>query len=220
MRLIDVDTLELQSFTDNDVPQYAILSHTWGPDEVSYQELVWINRIKAWSRSYDQPSASTSTVSLSSQDEQSSLIMASMEMLLRGNWHSGATSGSMTEEDFLERPGYSKVVNAAREVRDLKHKWIWIDTCCIDKSSSAELQEAINSMYRWYQNAEVCLVYLGDVFRPSTDTNTASEFAKAAFDSCRWTKRGWTLQEILAPADCRFYLQDWRYMYSDVSSRG
>jgi hypothetical protein len=212
MRLIDVDTLELRSFTDNDIPEYAILSHTWGPDEVSYEELVWINRIKALSRSYEQPSTSSSTVSLSSQDEQSSLMMASMEMLLRGNWHSGATSGSMTEEDFLNRPGYSKVVNTAREVQHLKLKWVWIDTCCIDKSSSAELQEAINSMYRWYRDAEVCLVYLNDVSRLNMDTNTASEFARAAFASCRWARRGWTLQELLAPIDCRFYLQDWRYM--------
>jgi hypothetical protein len=213
MRLIDVDTLELHSFTDNCIPKYAILSHSWGADEVSHQELVWINRIKALSKSLDPPSLSSSAATLTSQHEQSTVMLASMEMLLRGNWHLNTAPGSMTEEDFLKRPGYSKIINTAREVQDLKLKWVWIDTCCIDKSSSAELQEAINSMYRWYQNAEVCLVYLSDVVRPNTgDTRTASEFASAAFHSSRWTKRGWTLQELLAPITCRFYLQDWRYM--------
>jgi hypothetical protein len=217
MRLIDVDTLELRSFTDNDIPPYAILSHTWGQDEISHQELVWINRIKAYTRSFDGSSLSSSAASLSSQDEQSSLMLASMEMLLRGNWNPGSSTGSMTEEDFLTRPGYSKIVNAAREVQALKLKWIWIDTCCIDKSSSAELQEAINSMYRWYWKAEVCLVYLSDVARPTlAQPRSASDFAREAFKSCRWTKRGWTLQELLAPATCRFYLQDWRYIGEKV----
>jgi hypothetical protein len=217
MRLIDVDTLELRSFTDNDIPPYAILSHTWGQDEISHQELVWINRIKAYTRSFDGSSLSSSAASLSSQDEQSSLMLASMEMLLRGNWNPGSSTGSMTEEDFLTRPGYSKIVNAAREVQALKLKWIWIDTCCIDKSSSAELQEAINSMYRWYWKAEVCLVYLSDVARPTlAQPRSASDFAREAFKSCRWTKRGWTLQELLAPATCRFYLQDLWYIGEKV----
>ena len=200
MRLIDVDTLELRSFTDDGIPPYAILSHTWGADEISYQELVWINRIKALSGAFDQPSLSSSFTSSSSQDEQSSLMLASMEMLLRGNWNPGTSTGSMTEEDFRARPGYSKIINTAREVRDLKLKWVWIDTCCIDKSSSAELQESLNSMYRWYRNARVCLVYLSDVSRTTTfDASAASDFTTAAFQSCRWTKRGWTLQELLAP---------------------
>jgi hypothetical protein len=213
MRLIDVNTLELRSFSDNDIPDYAILSHTWGPDEVSYQELVWINRIKALSSSFNEPSLSSSTASLSSQDEQSSLVLAGMEMLLRANWSPDTTSGAMTEENFLERPGYSKIVKAAKEAQDLKLNWIWIDTCCIDKTSSSELQESINSMYRWYWNAKVCLIYLSDIARPTkSDTNTVSEFARAAFKSCRWTKRGWTLQELVASCFCRFYYQDWRFM--------
>ncbi|KAH7380478.1 hypothetical protein DE146DRAFT_637487 [Phaeosphaeria sp. MPI-PUGE-AT-0046c] len=217
MRLIDVDTLELRSFTDDDIPPYAILSHTWGADEISYQELVWINRIKALSGSLNQSSMSSSFTSSSSQDEQSSLMLASMEMLLRGNWNPGTSVGSMTEEDFRDRLGYSKIVHTAREVRDLKLKWVWIDTCCIDKSSSAELQESLNSMYRWYWNAKVCLVYLSDVSRADViDTNTATVLARVAFESCRWTKRGWTLQELLAPTTCRFYLKDWQYMGEKV----
>lgn len=68
-------------------------------------------------------------------------------------------------------------------------------------------------MYRWYWNAQVCLVYLSDIARPILDqARSASDFARSAFKSCRWTKRGWTLQELLAPCTCRCYLQDWRYM--------
>ena len=43
------------------------------------------------------------------------------------------------------------------------YEWIWIDSCCIDKTSSTELSEAINSMFNWYALSEVCYVYLEDV---------------------------------------------------------
>ncbi|KAF1359844.1 hypothetical protein EJ07DRAFT_165928 [Lizonia empirigonia] len=168
MRLIDAHTLGLQWFHESEVPEYAILSHTW----------VWINRIKVFSASYDTPSSSIA--SLSSQDEQSSFISTSFATSLSG----------VKEEELLNRPGYSKIVNAAREARHLGYRYIWIDTCCIDKSSSAELQEAINSMYRWYKGAET----------GPGELRTASEIAKSAFETSRWTKRGWTLQELIAPA--------------------
>lgn len=136
--------------------------------------------------------------------------------MLRGNWNPNTPLESMTEEDLLKRHGYCKIIGAARETAELKLDWIWIDTCCIDKSSSAELQESINSMYRWYKDAEVCLIYLDDVSKPARasrmDSRTASEVAKHAFATCRWGKRGWTLQELIAPAYCRFYFQDWAYM--------
>jgi hypothetical protein len=213
MRLIDVKTLELQSFNDNNIPKYAILSHTWGPDEVSYQELTWINRMKAFSSSLNQPSLSSSPSS--SQDEQSAIMLASMELLLRGNWSSGAGSSAVTKEDLLKRSGYSKIVKAAKIAKRLGYGWIWIDTCCIDKSSSAELQESINSMYRWYWYAGACIVYLSDVSRPTADKyDTLSGFAQTAFLSCRWIKRGWTLQELVASSFCNFYYQDWKLMGS------
>lgn len=213
MRLIDVHTIELRWFNDNEIPEYAILSHTWGADEVSYQELVWINRIKAYTASYETPSSSMD--SLSTQDEQSSLMLAAMETMLRSSTSFATTLGGIKEEDLLRRPGYSKIINAAKEAQKLNFRYVWIDTCCIDKSSSAELQEAINSMYRWYQKAEVCIVYLEDVWSPIFEPgefHTASDIAKSAFESSRWTRRGWTLQELVAPAVCRFYLHDWRLL--------
>lgn len=79
----------------------------------------------------------------------------------------------------------------------------WIDTCCIDKSSSAELSEAINSMFRWYQDARICYVYLPDV-RNKTESSHETSFKKS-----RWSTRGWTLQELLAPEIVVFFSHDW-----------
>ncbi|GIZ44827.1 hypothetical protein CKM354_000801400 [Cercospora kikuchii] len=80
------------------------------------------------------------------------------------------------------------------------YQYIWIDTLCIDKSSSAELSEAINSMFEYYSNAEVCYIHLSDI-----DSADLSTLAKA-----RWWSRGWTLQELLAPSSAVFYTREWR----------
>ncbi|KAI8943117.1 hypothetical protein NX059_001148 [Plenodomus lindquistii] len=214
MRLINTRTLELQWFNDNAMPEYAILSHTWGSDEITYQELIWINRARAMA-TQTQTTLASSTASFSSQDDQSAIMFAAIEMMIRGN--STSTLGGTAEEDLMNRAGYTKIVHAAREARNLGFKHIWCDVCCIDKSSSAELQEAINSMYRWYRDADVCIVYLEDVARPDRSNNaSASSIAKAAFQSCRWATRNWTLQELIAPAVCRFYFQDWTLMGEKV----
>lgn len=65
--------------------------------------------------------------------------------------------------------------------------YVWIDTCCIDKSSSAELTEAINSMFQWYMDATICFAYLSDY--------TATVPAQESLRQARWFTRGWTLQE-------------------------
>ncbi|USP78162.1 hypothetical protein yc1106_05436 [Curvularia clavata] len=207
MRLIDTRTLELRWFNDNEIPAYAILSHTWGPDEVIYQEFVWIHRARA---------LSASSVRASSQDNQDArtALMLALEMMIRGN--SDASLGSFSENDLMKRMGYSKIINAAEQARGQGCDYLWVDTCCIDKTSSAELQEAINSMYRWYRDAEVCIVYLSDIAVDHGDFRTASEIAGYAFTHSRWTQRGWTLQELIAPAVCRFYFQDWTLMGEKV----
>ena len=85
------------------------------------------------------------------------------------------------------------------------YRWAWIDTCCIDKTSSTELSEAINSMWRWYVCAEVCYAYLADV--PS---DCELDKPNSPFRNSRWHKRGWTLQELLAPALVIFLANDWK----------
>jgi len=137
MRLINATTMELEGpFTDYRAPPYAILSHTWGDDEMSLQEIA----------------------------------------------DSTARCGN--------REGFKKIREAcAQALRDdLFH--VWVDTVCIDKTSSAELSEAMNSMYNWYAGAQVCYVYLQDLESTSGDD----------LQGCRWFTRGWTLQELLAPS--------------------
>ncbi|KAK7397523.1 hypothetical protein QQX98_013118 [Neonectria punicea] len=104
--------------------------------------------------------------------------------------------------DRVVSPGADKVKRAcARAVED-RLDYIWIDTCCIDKSSSAELSEAINSMFLWYHEAAVCYAYLVDVDRDD----------KHGFALSQWFKRGWTLQELIAPETVAFYDCNWDYI--------
>lgn len=148
MRLLHTSFLELREFPTNEKPPYAILSHTWGDDEVLLRDL---------------------------------------------------KRGSCEDVE-----GFYKIRMACKQAVVDKLDYIWVDTCCIDKSSSSELSEAINSMYAWYERAEICYTHLSDV--PST-VNVGvktSEFAKS-----RWFKRGWTLQELIAPANLVFFSHDW-----------
>ena len=101
------------------------------------------------------------------------------------------------------KPGFGKLQGAARQAQSCGYQYLWIDTCCIDKSSSAELSEAINSMFKWYKAAAVCYVYLLDV-SDSSDMSQNSLFAVS-----EWWKRGWTLQELLAPSKLMFFTSTW-----------
>ncbi|KAI0366494.1 HET-domain-containing protein, partial [Pilatotrama ljubarskyi] len=83
-------------------------------------------------------------------------------------------------------------------------KLVWIDFCCIDKTSSAELSEAINSMFAWYAGATVCYAYLRDV----SDEEPPSA-PDSAFRRSRWFTRGWTLQELIAPKAVIFLSNTW-----------
>jgi Heterokaryon incompatibility protein (HET) len=144
MRLIHTTTLKIYEFAPKDVPPYAILSHTWGSEEVTFQDM---------STSY--PPSKTL--------------------------------------------GYDKIMECAKQVRDARLDYVWIDTCCIDKTSSAELSEAINSMFRWYQEAVVCYIYLSDVH-----TNMEASQEESQLLESRWFTRGWTLQELIA-SDLRVF---------------
>ncbi|KAK6436813.1 hypothetical protein LTR95_006993 [Oleoguttula sp. CCFEE 5521] len=99
--------------------------------------------------------------------------------------------------------GYQKIKAFAEYMKSsISHvKWLWIDTCCINKDSAAELSEAINSMFRWYRNAELCLAYLADVERVGDD---------GSFEKSEWFERGWTLQELLAPRTVVFVTRGWQ----------
>ncbi|KAK3343153.1 heterokaryon incompatibility protein-domain-containing protein [Neurospora tetraspora] len=159
MRLLHTISLNLVEFIE-DIPRarYAILSHTWGEDEVSFRDLTYdIERSKK---------------------------------------------------------GWRKITNACEYAASRGWEYIWIDTCCIDKSDPTELSLAINSMFRWYEASGVCYAYLSDVMSPATVSNRsrvswfrADEFD--AFSRSRWFRRGWTLQELLAPDVLEFLYEDW-----------
>ncbi|KAK1749627.1 vegetative incompatibility protein HET-E-1 [Echria macrotheca] len=85
-------------------------------------------------------------------------------------------------------------------------EYVWVDTCCIDKSSTAELSETINSMFEYYRRAQVCYALLEDV--PSPDPDDAHNPA-GCFWKSRWFTRGWTLQELIAPYHVHFFNQSW-----------
>ncbi|KAE8143740.1 hypothetical protein BDV38DRAFT_276820 [Aspergillus pseudotamarii] len=134
---------EVLEFTDDRIPPYAILSHTWEGEEVTFQDM-----------------------------------------------YADAVHTK-------QKNGYNKVQRCCHLARAEGFEYVWIDSCCIDKTSSAELSEAINSMYRWYQEAEVCYAYLADV--PS----------RKGFKESRWFTRGWTLQELIAPTKLTFLDEEW-----------
>lgn len=115
-------------------------------------------------------------------------------------------------EDFKKgtaaaKPSFSKVTNSCLQTIQDGLEWVWIDSCCIDKSSSAELSEAINSMYAWYQGAQICYAHLEGV--SATVDVTKDDDKDGEFARCRWFTRGWTLQELLAPTDVVFFSEDW-----------
>ena len=127
----------------------------------------------------------------------------------------GVDTEEVTFKDMMDgtgedKSGFKKIWFCGEQARRDGLQYFWVDTCCIDKSSSAELQEAINSMFRWYQNAAKCYVYLSHVStRKRKASDRLSEYTwESAFRSSRWFTRGWTLQELLAPSSVEFFSQE------------
>jgi hypothetical protein len=172
MRLLNATTRQLVAFAEDQVPRYAILSHTWGtPDEeISFQDL---------QGAAPEPDAQPSPPS------------------------------------WTEKLGWDKIKGACAQSLAYDCEYLWIDTCCIDKSSSAELQEGINSMFRWYESAEICLAYLSDV-----SSNDDPEASNSSFGKARWFTRGWTLQELLASMVVLFFDRDWNVLGTKESLSG
>jgi len=113
-------------------------------------------------------------------------------------------------DEICRRDGYKKILRSCEQARNDGYEWLWVDTCCIDKRSSAELSESINSMYRWYENAQVCYAYLHDVPGPSFPTASDKERHPDFNGWPEWFSRGWTLQELIAPSNVQFFNEDWK----------
>ncbi|KAG6328645.1 hypothetical protein ID866_10444 [Astraeus odoratus] len=109
--------------------------------------------------------------------------------------------------DMPPTDGLVKLQSFCRTALQRGYLWAWSDTCCIDKVSSAELQEAIGTMFSWYWSSALTITYLPDVTATGSLTDSV------------WLKRGWTLQELLAPRTLLFYTQDWSlYVDQDASN--
>jgi len=155
---------DLVSFDDDDLPPYAILSHTWTEgQEVTYNELV-------------------------------------------------AGTGK-------HKTGYQKIYFCSSRAAADGLEYFWVDTCCINRSTSVELDTAINSMFRWYQRASKCYVYLSDVSAPEDDTDAEAIRTtwEIFFRRSRWFTRGWTLQELLAPVSVEFFSENGKRLGSKIS---
>ncbi|KAI1739137.1 heterokaryon incompatibility protein-domain-containing protein [Xylaria scruposa] len=146
MWLINVNTLAVHEFLGDNIPHYAILSHAWGKEEVTFQDM------------------------------------------------------QRLDEKVKAKPAFQKIEGICQQARHYQLEWAWVDTCCIDKTSSAELSEAINSMFQWYANSDVCYAFLADV----SDVESIRK--------SRWFTRGWTLQELLAPRQVAFYSERWEFL--------
>ncbi|KAK4173371.1 hypothetical protein QBC36DRAFT_58227 [Triangularia setosa] len=139
--------------------------------------------------------------------------------------HDLHSASQRDDHPVTKKAGFSKICDAARIARLSDINYIWIDTCCIDKTSSAELSEAINSMYRWYQNATICYAFLNDVddgndydSELDPDANDEQQISANIRNTLRsvrhsrWFTRGWTLQELIAPTNVIFYSRNWNVL--------
>ncbi|KAK4494581.1 hypothetical protein PRZ48_013937 [Zasmidium cellare] len=167
MRLINTQTLTLHDFTTSPkiptlhdfttspkIPKYAILSHRWTDEELTYKEF--------------------------------------------------------SKHRSKDKKGYRKIVDFCEFLRKWEREWCWVDTVCIDKRSSAELSEAINSMFKWYGAAAECWVWLHDV--SESNNEGAGEDLLHQFGESSWFRRGWTLQELLAPEQVIFCSHEWQIL--------
>ncbi|RYP69917.1 hypothetical protein DL771_005810 [Monosporascus sp. 5C6A] len=98
--------------------------------------------------------------------------------------------------EYKAKRGWHKIEKSCEQALRDRLDYVWVDTICIDKSSSAELSEAINSMFKWYRSSAICYAYLCDL-------------PELHLEQSRWFTRGWTLQEMIAPRELWFYDRNW-----------
>jgi hypothetical protein len=129
------------------------------------------------------------------------------------------TLSDLTDGAGKSKAGYNKIRFCGEQARRDGLQYFWVDTCCIDKSNSTELAEAINSMFRWYRNAAKCYVYLLDVSSSPCDSGVKSNQPhwQSMFQTSKWFTRGWTLQELIAPASVEFFSEEGELLGNKVS---
>lgn len=159
MRLLNATTYTFREFRQRESrPQYAILSHRWFDEEITYATL----------------------------------------------------NPSELQDGDSRSPQLDKIRNTCHVAREERLEWVWIDSCCINKDSSEELNRSINSMFKWYQEAAICYTYLSDVV--ALGQKMATFKRKGSEKDSEWFERGWTLQELLAPREVKFFDMNWVFM--------
>lgn len=149
MRLLSTTTLDFYEVDISRAPPFAILSHTWGDEEITFDDM---------------------------------------------SGPRGSIEG---------RKGFEKIVGFCKKAKEDKFQYGWVDTCCINKRNSTELSEALNSMYRYYASSQSCYIYLSDV-KIGGDRSILDLIRES-----RWFRRGWTLQELIAPYDRVLFDANW-----------
>ena len=169
MRLLTIDPNGELTLTKDGTPpaSYAILSHTWGPDD---------------------------------DDE--------------------VTFDDLQNKTGTNKTGYAKLWFCANQAEKDGLEYFWIDTCCINKANHVELSKTITSMFRWYQEATKCYVYLPDVSVDDDSQPVMRHKWDTAFQTSRWFTRGWTLQELLAPASIEFFSVEGRLLGNKQTLEG
>lgn len=153
MRLLSFNAdgeIRLAEYFGKEIPLYAIMSHTWGSEEVKFQDVI--------------------------------------------------------EGTASRKEGYKKLFQFGEQAVKDGLLFFWADTCCIDARRSAELSEAINETFLWFQRAECCYVYLADIALTGRGLDTAE--ISHSLRGCHWFTRSWTLQELIAPENVKFFSAD------------
>lgn len=176
-RFLNTSTGEFEWHSDPSHVVYAILSHTWRPSEMGGEQ------------SYDD-------------------VQAIQAEVAQEHLHATTSTKGPTPTSVLSHPKLSeKIKGVCKVAREAGFRLVWNDACCIDKSSSAELSEAINSMFEWYRLSGICYVYLEDVDDGEDPLKLNSRFRRS-----RWHSRGWTLQELIAPTKVEFLTKTWHLL--------
>ncbi|KAK4647377.1 uncharacterized protein QC761_0000330 [Podospora bellae-mahoneyi] len=231
---LKIDTVEFST------QPYAILSHTWDePSEVTLPELPLFANADECSLLHGfrrclkyLPLVLCIYLLVSGGNFQSSKTSGAIILLLlstslfftlplTGTEPKSKATGAQNLDRLLQqkKAGYDKIQHTLRLARQHRLRHAWVDTCCIDKTSSSELQEAINSMYAWYAATKVCFVYLSDL-DPVSAHAQQQDLLEAALPKCRWFTRGWTLQELIAPEHVIFFDKGWNKVGTKASLSG
>lgn len=107
------------------------------------------------------------------------------------------------------KTGFTKISYACGQAARDGYQYLWVDTCCIDKTSSSELSESLNNIFAWYRDAAVCYAYLSDVHHHTNPARGGYRSWKDALAASTYFTRGWTLPELLAPRNLLFFSHTW-----------